>query len=330
MNRRVLGCLCVSLFAPVLAAQTRPLPPAVYGIKVRVEDHQGGPVQDATVQLLGVQKGSPLYRRVPGFEARTLAPKDFTDDFARLADLPAGDFVLMVESPLFAKTLSKPFTVPANSETEVVVALARGSALAGTVIGPDKKPVAGAVVRTESAQVARSGAIAPMLAAMFVDTLTATSATTGADGTFALEHLAAGKYRLVVDHAEFVRAELDTEVGDAAKKLPPIQLEDGVLVTGRVMRGAQPVAGAEVTFQFEDVSAEEDPARAIQAKTYRTKTDERGDFRLPARVPPGKGYVLMAAEPGTPLAQASQFAASRRRFDVRPGNREQAELLLLK
>ena len=37
----------------------------------------------------------------------------------------------------------------------------------------------------------------------------------------------------------------------------------------------------------------------------------------------------MAAEPGAPLNQAVQFTASRRVFDVRPGSREQAELLQL-
>jgi uncharacterized GH25 family protein len=331
MNHSLFAALCwLSCSASLLPAQTRPLPASVYTILVKVKDNKGGPVQDATEQLLGAGKGLAKYGRVPGQDPRALAPKDFAGDFARITDLPAGDFVLMVDSPLYARSLSKPFTLPANAEVEVVVVLAVGGVLEGCVLGPDKKPVAGAVVRTTNGDSMRTGPMAAMLATVLVDTLTATSATTGDDGSFRLEHLAAGKYRLVVDHAEFVREELDAEVGgDAVKKLPPIHLGDGVLVTGRVMRANKPVPGAEVTFQFEDVAAIKDPMQAMKVKFYKATADDKGDFRLPVRVPVGKGYVLMAAEPGAPLQQATQFNASRRKFDVRAGGREQSELLLL-
>jgi hypothetical protein len=84
-----------------------------------------------------------------------------------------------------------------------------------------------------------------------------------------------------------------------------------------------------VTFQFEDVSAAADPMRAMKVKTYKTKADGQGDFRLPARVPVGNGYVLMAAEPGLPLAQAAQLSGSRKRFDVKGSLREQPEVVVL-
>jgi hypothetical protein len=297
---------------------------------VRLKDDKGGPVQHATVLLVGCAPGATKHRVVPGEQPRELGPKDFDGDWARLADLPAGDFVLLVESPLFAKSLSKPFTVPADRETEVVITLGRGGVLEGCVVGPDKKPLAGAVVRSENGDDARKGALGSLLSALLVDTTTTTHAATGADGCFRLERLAQGEYRLVVDHADFVRAEVEVEVrADAAKKLAPVQLANGVLVTGRVMRGTRAVAGAEVTFQFEDAAAMTDLNRAGKVRSYKTTTDDRGDFRLPARVPAGKGYVLMAAEPGPPLQQAQQLQASRRRFDVQAGNREQVQLLQL-
>jgi hypothetical protein len=84
-----------------------------------------------------------------------------------------------------------------------------------------------------------------------------------------------------------------------------------------------------VTFQFEDVDAAADPMLAAKVKTHKCTADGKGDYRLPARVPPGKGYVLMAAEPGPPLAQAPQLKGSRIRFDVKAGQREQLELLTL-
>lgn len=101
------------------------------------------------------------------------------------------------------------------------------------------------------------------------------------------------------------------------------------MISGRVTCGTAPVADADVTFQFEDATAIKDPMKAMSVKTYKMKTDAKGDFKLPTRVRVGKGYVLMAAEPGAPLNQAVQFTASRRGFDVRPGSREQAELLQL-
>ena len=329
MNKTLLVLCCV-LPCLTLRAQVRPLPNAVYSLQLQLKDYKGGPVQDATVQLVGVLQGALNYRRVAGQQPRVLTAADFTGNSARLQDLPDGEFVLMVDSPMFARSLSQPFTVPFEKEPLITVTLARGGVLEGRVLGPDKKPVAGAVVRTENGGVVNTGPLAAMLATQLVDTLTAASATTAADGSFRLERLAHGKYRVVVGHAAFVPVEVEAEVaGDEPKQLPPVQLADGVLVIGRVVRGTKPVAGAKVMFQFEDMSAVKDPKLAMKVKSLETTTDDKGDFRLPSRVRPGTGYVLMAAEPGSPLAQAQQLAASRVKLDVKADKREQTELLLL-
>jgi len=329
MNQYLLAQLCLA--CSLLPAQVRPLPPAVHSVRVRLQDFKGGPVQDATVQLVGAGPGAMNCRRLPDQEPRAVTAKDFAGDVLKLADLPDGEFVLIVDSPMFAKSLSVPFKLPSNEEAEIVVVLGRGGVLDGSVVGKDGKPLAGAVVRTRNGNLAHAGPMAAILANMVVDPTTATSATTAADGTFRLERLARGKYQLVVEHPEFVPAEVDAEVtGDDPKKVPAVQLQDGVLITGRVLRGGQPVPGVDVMFQSEDASELKDPAQAMRIKTYKLKTDDKGDFRLPARVPVGKGYVLMAAEPGAPLEQASQFQASRLRFDVPAGRREQVEVVFLK
>jgi hypothetical protein len=329
MNQYLFAQLCC--LSALLPAQVRPLPPAVHSVRVRLQDFKGGPVQDATVQLVGVGPGALNYRRLPDQEPRAVTAKDFAGDALKLADLPDGEFVLMVESPLFAKSLSVPFKLPSDKEAEIVVLLGRGGVLEGSVMGKDRKPLAGAIVRTKNGNLAHAGPMAAILANMVADPTTATSVTTAADGTYRLERLAHGKYQLVVEHPEFVSAEVDAEVtGDDPKKVPAVQLQDGVLITGRVLRGGQPVPGVDVMFQSEDASELKDSAQAMKIKTFKMKTDDKGDFRLPSRVPVGKGYVLMAAEPGSPLEQGSQFQSSRVRFDVPAGRREQVEVVFLK
>ncbi len=325
---RILSCCLFGGLAALAAPAQQSLPPAVQSVRVQLRDAKGGPIQDATVWVVGVQKGVIPYRKLPGQEPFALQPKDFAGDFARVADLPVGELALVVDHPLFARTVSKPFQLPSQREQDVVVVLSRGGVVEGRVLGPDQRPVANATVRTEGNELP-AGPARLFAALMYADTLGSRSATTAADGTFRLERLAHGKHLLVVDHFVLAQTEVAFEVdSDSVRKLPPIAMVEGVLVNGRVVREGKPVAGADVTFWFEDVPAT-DAAKALAVKTLKTKSDAQGNFRLPARVAPGKGYVLAAAEGGAPLAQAAQLAATRRRFEVRGGAREQDELITL-
>src|SRR5688572_14693315 len=220
------------------------LPPAVTAVELRITDEKGGPIQTARVQLLGVMAGSTVFRAVPGQAPRQLAPKDFSGDYAVLGDLPAGEFVVRVDAELHALTLSEPFVLPAEKPARITVRMHRGATVTGVVTAPDGKPLADAEVSTESPMGGRNANPFVKLFAnlMAPPTTTAARVRTGADGTFRIEHVARGNYRLVAVHEAFAPASCEFSVdAEGTHKAPPLALVAGAMVEGNVTRLGKPV-----------------------------------------------------------------------------------------
>ncbi|MCB9877842.1 MAG: hypothetical protein H6835_09595 [Planctomycetes bacterium] len=164
------GMALVCTIAPV-AAQ---LPPSVREVQLRVLDAKGGPIQDVRVRVCGVVAKNERFTALPGQDWRTLQPKDFAGDHAKLSELPDGEPVLFVEADHGALTVSKKFELPARKPIQLTVHLQEGLTLTGTVTTPDGAPVAGAEVRTLDPDEENQHPFVRAIGAMLVAPLTRT------------------------------------------------------------------------------------------------------------------------------------------------------------
>lgn len=237
--------------------------------------------------------------------------------------LPAGTFVCEVVAPGFAKTLSPPFTVaadPGPAAANVDVVVARGATLRGRVELEDGSPLAGAEVATAADGTDRDSPFWKLVAGSVPQRVTAAKATTGADGSFALPHIAAGTYQLEVAHPGACRVtvrQIEVE-GDGEIRVPPIRVPRGAVVTGRATLGGRNAG------QIKVVLTEAGAGRTGPTTRLETVTDAAGTYRMPARVPPGS-YELRAAVVGSAdpeaqiLRQLLQLQRSSTTVAVPPG-----------
>ena len=313
-------------FAAPAGAQ---LPPSARDVELRVGDFQGGPIQEGRVQVLGAVPGAERLRLLAGQERRPLRPKDFADDRARLADLPDGQLVLLVEADGHALALSDGFELPAKKPVRLDVRLARGVSLRGTVTSPDGAPVAGAVVRTLARDDDNQHPFARTVTQMFVVPVTAATARTADDGTFRIDHVAPGDYVVRASHGDWADARREVRAkAKGEQKLGKLVLQPGVVVAGAVQRDGKRVADAVVVC----LRSPEEPVQGqlpFQEVRLEVRTDAEGAFVLP-RVAPGS-YRLLAHQGGDPIEQARQMGASGRTIEVlpQPDGKPQHELLLL-
>jgi RNA polymerase sigma-70 factor (ECF subfamily) len=147
----------------------------------------------------------------------------------RFAALPRVKHGLAVAKAGFARTES---TLPAETDGPIELVLDRGRTLSGTVVGDDGRPVAGAIVYAR------------------VDGWVSGEAwrRSGDDGSFALEHVPAGKHTEVDAHAEgWTRATLT--VADDAPSIE-IVLQRAAGLSGRVVDAStgQPIRRFRVAF----------------------------------------------------------------------------------
>lgn len=306
-------------------------PPSVFAVDLRILDAKGGPLQSARVQVLGATDGVAMRRYVPGFEVRELQPKDFASDFVRLDGLPVGKFVVRVEADHYALTCSEPFDLPARTVQQITVRMQLGTTLTGLVNGPDGKPMADVEVGTEvGGTLGSQHAFAQLMRAMFARTTTAAVTKTAADGTFRIDHVAPGEYRVVARHFAFAPGEVPLVVDASAAKqaVPKLELVRGALLTGTVSRGGRPVDGAEVV--LESVAGTARPGGLPQVAVRLTAvTDAAGVYRMPVRVPLGASFQLSASENGAPLDKAAQVHASKRVVAAKNDAQAQVEDLQL-
>jgi len=317
----------VMLVIPAFAQQTEPATSTA--VEFRILDAKGGPLQFARVQVLSPLKKSGGHRPVQGQPARDIAPRDFPGDFARIDDLPAGRYVLLVDAEHHALTLSEPFELPAATAPQVTVRLQVGATLAGVVTDPSGKPLANVDVTTDvGGMLGDNNPLSQLLQIRLVRTTTAASARTAADGSFRFEHVAAGEYRIVARHAAFPTAQVPLTVAGSERMNVPIALERGIVVTGSVTRDGKPVEGAEVLLQNETGTVH-DAKLGLTPVHLVALTDAKGAYRLPEQVPLRGTYAIMASEPGAPKERPAQIKATRRVIALKAGATEQVEDLHL-
>lgn|GEM_PF-1995289 len=246
---------------------TLALGPAVRA-RVQVVDPRGEPVPEARVTLANASVG--LLSRIAT-----------TDLEGRAAPGPVvpGPYVLRAEADGFlpaeplAITLEPPDPDAGDEPPIFTLTLLRPGSIAGIVVDEDGRPVADAVVEYEAEHLHSAGeseARAQMFAAALtqVGSLGVTvgpvppipllgaaedagtdSLLTEADGTFVLELLAPGTYRLAAYHGRYAHSE-SVSVGVSAgttKGGVRLVLRRGHALTGRVLGGnARPLAGVEV------------------------------------------------------------------------------------
>jgi hypothetical protein len=161
----------------------------------------------------------------------------------------------------------------------VTLVLFPGASISGLVLGPDAKPVAGALVSTEAEMNVAAGA-APR------------TETTDAQGRFAVAGAPAGRQSVTARLQGMAPAVAWIEVEPAADAAVELRLEPGATLTGRVLNASrEPVRGGVAVQELGDHATPEGLAELLRADAG---TD--GRFRID-RVPAGS-HALRVTSPG--------------------------------
>ncbi|RMF74465.1 MAG: hypothetical protein D6738_06355 [Acidobacteria bacterium] len=217
----------------------------------RVVDADGRPVAGALL--------TATPRPVPGSFRITIGAARSPDNRAesgadggfRLGPLdPRASWDLIATAPGFARTRRPaPRLEPRRTTDGMRVVLERGARIAGRVLDDQGRPVAGALVRAtvEPRGERRRGMVVRMLAGAAPEPLETISAT---DGTFVVDSLSPGRWRLSIAASGFARATvegLDVAEGDAVVEAGDVVLAPGETLAGVVLdETGAPVDGAEV------------------------------------------------------------------------------------
>ncbi|MGA0058420.1 MAG: MSCRAMM family protein, partial [Planctomycetota bacterium] len=235
----------------------------------RVVDESGQPVAGAKVQpLLG---GSGMKSLFPMLLGRDRSVEAGEDGRFVLAGLEPGEITFGAEAKGYVPATEKVEVRVAERRDDVVVVLARGASIAGTVIDDRGLPVAGAKVGVE-----RMREIAPGLQFSSVDE--ESQVETDENGYFLVSGVEGPKVSLIARAA-----------GHAQKTLGEIELGDGSVlfrldrlgrITGSLLdTEGQPIAGSRISLS----------GRAVEAVT----TDAEGRFEIQDVAP---GSVSLSAE----------------------------------
>ncbi len=298
-------------------------------VAVRILDSAGSPIQSARVLLVRTVADGKRHLLVAGQVERVLSPADFKDGWARIEGLPEGQYAWRVDAELHARTVSAEFKPSVDSPPRISVRLLLGATLSGKVATPDGKPLMDATVRLvarERVSNQHPGALA-LLIPFWAETTTATSASTGQDGTYRFEHVAPGDYRVIAEHFAFAATHADVVVGkDKTREAGLIQMTEGASLSGVVRKLGKPLAGAEVALWSPPVPAKDGGMETIALRVT-ARTDAEGRYVLP-RVPYGT-YTVAAYAGQDPIAQALAASASAKKVVLRaeqPAKKRVADL----
>jgi len=296
-------------------------------IRLRVQTAESTPLRSYRVALRRTFAGPPAQLgNVPEVPERQVHLGPASDSY-ELTDVPAGVFVVEITADGLAKTFSREIDhrrdatrPPPPRWHEVDVTMSPGAMLRGRVLAEDGRPLVGATVATERDGVDPDSPLQGVLGRNLPERITRTNARTDGFGEFVLPQLAAGDYQLQVEHPEACR-DLVRGLAVAAgeeRTVPPIRLQRGAEIVGRATYAGQPAGQIKVVLMRAAANGQRGGLR------LEAVTDSRGDFRMPARVPPGeyvlRGAVVGGAEPEAQIAQQLlQLQRSSTNVSVPPG-----------
>jgi hypothetical protein len=211
-----------------------------------------------------------------------------------VAGLDSGVYSVVVVHRDHAPGVLFGIAVNRGEEVRADVTIVRGARLAGRLVDPERRPVAGAVEVVEI-----DGRPAPASARQLL------RHETGGDGRFIMTHAPRAALALLVRAAGYAPQRVDASVGERDVDLGEVVLETGLAVRGLVRtRGALPVADA-------NLDASPAPGSALSPsdsmpKTARSEADgtfvvaglSSGSYRLRARAP-GFSTANRVVEAGT-------------------------------
>ncbi len=291
-------------------------------LEVLVRAKNGRAVDRYDLELKSYDAERDQIGHVPTARLHRVLPDDLRDGRYPLADVDPGQYVVQVEASGFAKTFSAPFEVPRDgSPVAVDVTLLEGGQIIGVVLGGDGRPLADAEVGTLPNH-HEDTVFKRMFDGMVPDRITRDTTRTDADGRFHFDRLAPGRYQLRLRHPANSELEVNDVVVEEGRTTDAgeIRMDRGAELTGTARLDGVPTGQIRV-----QVSSLPDPSRpsapSFQAETV---TDDRGEFRLPRRLPPGR-YQARAARQTvpTPLLQVLDFSKTRQDFQIVRGQESQ-------
>lgn len=251
----------------------------------------GEPVTRFSVALLP----QPNAAHVP---VGTWIPVEDEDGAFSVAAERTGRFWLRVTAPGYATTETGPVEVPAKGRAEAgVIRLSEGVTLAGRLTDAEGKPVPGGWVtamKSAGGNRPEGGRLRLLLGARGPRT------QSGPDGTWALEHLTPGTYRLQVTHPDYVDLEVGpVRVGGSGKQ----EVDDITLRGGGTLKGVVTTEEGRPDTQAEVWISSTGTRKPF---TMRVTTDHRGRFRV-SGMPSGTYRVLVMKRQGRRTADIASI-----------------------
>ena len=224
------------------------------GVRGRVTDLQGNPVQKFRLELKKVNKGTAMYG--PMGVSRTY---DTPDGSYTLENLDPGTYVLLCQAEGFAPTYSPGFKLERDLVTGVDIRLSRGATLSGMVVSlNDGAPVAGAEVILRGIDYEKGKAFLSFMGSDLSDpnNVPRQAVRTDRHGRFVLEHAFVGyaqyqgrsDVKVEVRHPDYLSEFVPVTLQDGVEvEIGPIQLRRGATIQGVALdTEGQPLAGGTV------------------------------------------------------------------------------------
>jgi protocatechuate 3,4-dioxygenase beta subunit len=249
--------------------------PRFTGVTVRVVDGAGKPLSHARVAFAASEETTELASGAmlltPVFEGK-IAEANEAGELALELESGAYDFVAAAEG-FQTRTLSGHQVARPES---IEIALQPAFAIRGRVHRKDV-PVAGATVALAAGERREQHVV------------------TGADGTFTLDGLAPGKYRLGIFKADEM---INKSIAAEAPSTLDVALPPGGTLRARVFDAASREPVRQFTYSIEPLELSEDDARSGTPSLQRAEANGDGTFR--ASIPVGRYRITAGAIGFTP------------------------------
>lgn len=232
----------------------------------RVVDEEGNPLRQAFLEI-GPSGSGPMF----GGRAMLMGSKPVVTNEAgefEFRDIEPGTLTMRASAQGYRSSEKSGLEVPAGGElTGVELVLRKGAVVAGQVLGPDGKPVSGAVV-----ELAEGGRMS----------FSRERASSDGEGRYRIEGVEPGPRAFSARHEDFPPSVRDLEVQPGENRLD-FRLAGGYPVAGRAIDGAgQPVAEAELMLFSSDFRGQPKQERSAADGSFRFENVGAGTYTLNA------------------------------------------------